>query len=229
MNKTTMIRYINSLKKLEGNKKEFRSKSKLSKYLNDVLIGLILSDGYLEKSSPTSAARLTVSFGAKHSKYLLHLYDLFEPYTNSSPVSINVYNKKTETNNEVLRFKTVSLPQLLYYHELFYKFKYNELTERDKLIKIVPTNIEELMSPIVLSHLIMGDGNIKLPDKIIRIYTNSFSKKEVERLALSITKNLNIVAKVSHDRNNQYMITISKNQLELVRSVIRLRKQFIFI
>lgn len=50
-------------------------------YLNDVLIGLILSDGYLERSSPTSAVRLTVSFGAKHSGYLLHLYDLFEPYT----------------------------------------------------------------------------------------------------------------------------------------------------
>jgi hypothetical protein len=67
MNKTTMIRFLNSLNKLEGNKKEFRSKSKLSMYLNDVLIGLILSDGYLERSSPTSAVRLTVSFGAKHS------------------------------------------------------------------------------------------------------------------------------------------------------------------
>jgi hypothetical protein len=50
MNKTTMIRYLNSLKKLEGNKKEYRSKSKLSMYLNDVLIGLILSDGHLERS-----------------------------------------------------------------------------------------------------------------------------------------------------------------------------------
>jgi len=216
-----MIRYLNSLKKLEGNKKEYRSKSKLSMYLNDVLIGLILSDGYLERSSPTSAVRLTISFGAKHSGYLLHLYDLFEPYTNSAPVSINVYNKKTKTNNEVLRFKTVSLPQLLYYHKLFYMLKYNESTKCTKLIKIVPVNIEEIMSPIVLAHLIMGDGNIQLPDKIIRIYTNSFSKEEVERLALAITKKLNIVAKVSHDRNNQYMITISKNQLELVRSLLK--------
>ena len=29
------------------------------------------------------------------------------------------------------------------------------------------------------------------------------------------------MAKVSHDRNNQYMITISKNQLELVRSLLK--------
>lgn len=64
------------------------------------------------------------------------------------------------------------------------------------LIKIVPVNIEELMSPIVLAHLIMGDGNIKLPDKIILYYGGPylrlgagppFSKEEVERLALAIT------------------------------------------
>ena len=29
------------------------------------------------------------------------------------------------------------------------------------------------------------------------------------------------MAKVSHDRNNQYMITISKDQLELVHSLIK--------
>ena len=96
-----MIRFLNSLEKLENYKKEFRSKSKLSLYLNDVIIGLLLSDGYLEKSSPTSGVRLTVSFGAKHSAYLMHLFNLFEPYTNTNPASISVYNKQTNTSNEV--------------------------------------------------------------------------------------------------------------------------------
>jgi len=211
MSKTTLIRFLNSLAKLQDYKKELRSKSKLSLYLNDVLIGLLLSDGHLERSSPTSAVRLSVSFGIKHSSYLNFLYDLFEPYTNSAPVTISVFNKKTGTYNEVIKFKTASLPQLLYYHSLFY-----QLNSKGKLIKTVPANIEELMSPVVLAHLIMGDGNIKLPDKIIRIYTNSFTKTEVELLALAITKKLNVIAKVSHDRNNQYMITISKSQLPLV-------------
>jgi hypothetical protein len=157
-----------------------------------------------------------VSFGAKHSPYLHHLYDLFEPYTNTGPASISVYNKKTKTNHEVLKFNTVSLPQLLYYHRLFYV-----LNSVGKLIKIVPGNIEELMSPIVLAHLIMGDGNLKLPDEIIRIYTNSFTKEEVELLSLAITKKLNILSKVTHDRNNQYMITISKSQLPLVRELTK--------
>jgi len=216
MNKTTMLRFLNSLNKLEGKKKEYRSKSKLPLYLNDVLIGLLLSDGHLERTSPTSAVRLSVSFGAKHAPYLHHLYDLFEPYTNTGPASISVINKKTNTSHEVIKFKTVSLPQLTYYHQLFY-----EINSQGKLIKIVPHNIVELMSPIVLAHLIMGDGNLKLPDEIIRIYTNSFTKEEVELLALTITKKLNILSKVAHDRNDQYMITISKSQLPLVRELTK--------
>lgn len=113
MNKTTMIRFLNSqspispsggsggYENLENYKKKLRSKSKLSLYLNDVLIGLLLSDGYLERSSPTSGVRLTISFGAKHSAYLMHLFNLIEPYTNTKPTSISVYNKQTKTNNEV--------------------------------------------------------------------------------------------------------------------------------
>jgi hypothetical protein len=221
MNKTTMIRFLNSLNKLEDYKKEYRSKSKLSLYLNDVLIGLLLSDGHLERSSPTSAVRLSVSFGAKHSLYLLHLYDLFEPYTNTGPVSVCVNNKKTQTKHEVLKFNTVSLPQLLFYYKLFYNLT-DSVGSQGKLIKIVPVNIEELMTPVVLAHLLMGDGNLKLPDQILRIYTNSFTREEVELLALAITKKLSIITKVVHDRNNQYIITISRNQLPLVIELIKI-------
>lgn len=64
MNKTTLLRYINSVKKLPVHKQEYRMKSKLPRYLNDVLVGLLLSDGHLEKTSLTSGARLTVSFGS---------------------------------------------------------------------------------------------------------------------------------------------------------------------
>lgn len=77
------------------------------------------------------------------------------------------------------------------------------------------------MTPVVLAHLIMGDGNLKLPDRIIRIYTNSFTKEDVESLALSIFNNLNIQARVVHDRNNQYMIVISKSELPKVQNIVK--------
>jgi hypothetical protein len=115
-----------------------------------------------------------------------------------------------------MAFKTVSLPIFLKYHKMFYLF--DETLKR--YIKIVPLNIKDIMTPVVLAHLIMGDGNLKSKDKIIRIYTNSFSKKDVERLSNAINNKLDIVTKTTLDRNNQYMITISKNQLDKVISIV---------
>lgn len=60
----------------------------------------------------SSGAKLTVSFGSKHSSYLNFLFKLFEPYTNTEPSIISVLNKKTKVTSEVIRFKTVMLPQL---------------------------------------------------------------------------------------------------------------------
>src|SRR5690348_10843533 len=77
------------------------------------------------------------------------------------------------------------------------------------------------MTPVVLAHLIMGDGNLKSPDKILRIYTNSFIKDDVELLASSITYKFDIKTKVVHDRNNQYIITISKSELHKVKDIIQ--------
>lgn len=209
MKKTTIIRYLNTVMKnelLTDKDKFIRTRNELPIYLGEVMIGLMLSDGSLERSSSTSGARLCVNFGKKHEEYLNFLYDLYKPYINTNPVSIKVFNKKTDSYNDVLRFKTISLPQLIHYYELFY------IDGK----KRVPYNIDELMTPVVLAHLIMGDGNLKMPDKIIRIYTNSFIKKDVELLASAITNKLGINTKVVHDRNNQYIISISKSELHKV-------------
>lgn len=216
--KTTITRFLKGLYKniFDEYKIGYRSKLIMPSYLNQVLIGLLLSDGSLEKSSVTSLARLSVMFGTLHISYLLHLYNLFEPYNDSLVRIIEVYNKKTKSEHIQIGFKTVSLPIFLIYHNMFYK--YDNILK--KYIKIIPYNIEELITPVVLAHLIMGDGNLKSKDKIIRIYTNSFSKEDVERLSIAINNKLGIITRVTHDRNNQYMLTIGRNQLDKVKFLI---------
>lgn len=71
---------------------------------------------------------------------------------------------------------------------MFYEF--NE--DLNKYVKIVPKNIGELMNPIVLAYLIMTEGNLDKGRKRVRIYTNSYSKEEVESLAKAINNNLGI-------------------------------------
>ena len=46
MTRTTIIRFLNSLCNLEDYIVDYRRKVILPKYLHDVIIGLLLSDGY---------------------------------------------------------------------------------------------------------------------------------------------------------------------------------------
>jgi len=116
--------------------------------------------------------------------------------------------------------KQAMMPIFVYYHDMFYY--YDEVAQR--YIKRVPENIDSLMTPVVLANLIMGDGNLKGGEGIIRIYTNSFTRLEVEFLQtcvkIAITSKLNIRTKAVHDRNGQYILTINKLQLNAVRTLI---------
>jgi hypothetical protein len=78
------------------------------------------------------------------------------------------------------------------------------------------------MDPIVLAYLIMGDGNFDKSRNRVRIYTNSYTKKEVENLALAINNKLSIYAGVLHDRKDQWIITIGAKYLDLLRSTVSL-------
>ena len=64
------------------------------------------------------------------------------------------------------------------------------------------------MNSTVLAYLIMTDGNFDKSRKRIRIYTNSYSKVEVERLAEVINLKLKIYVGVLHDRKDQWILTI---------------------
>ena len=68
---------------------------------------------------------------------------------------------------------------------MFYRIQSQLGQDSNKYVKIIPKNIDELMNSIVLAYLIMTDGNFDKGRNRVRIYTNSYTKEEVERLALS--------------------------------------------
>lgn len=165
--------------------------------LQSILVGIMLGDGSLYRTSKTSNVRLEMSLGQNYESFALHLGDLFKEYMSNPVKSLEIKGKNKNYIN--FRLKTRSLPFFVPFHDLFYE--YHE--ELNKFVKIVPKNIVDYMDPIVLAYLIMTDGNFDKGRNRVRIYTNSFSKKEVELLAEVINKNLNIYTGVLHDRNDQ--------------------------
>jgi LAGLIDADG DNA endonuclease family len=192
--------------------------TKLSKYLNDILIGLLLSDGRLDRPREGSNVRLSVIMSIINYGYILHLYNLFEPYIDSDLKILDVKGSNILSTKmySTVRFKTIPMPQLLYYYNIFY-IK-NIIT--NKWQKIVPLELKSSFNAVSLSHLIMGDGNYLSYINIIRIYTNSFIKNDVILLSNIINDNLNIKNKVIHDRNNQYNIIIEQDSIYTTRLIL---------
>jgi hypothetical protein len=86
---------------------------------------------------------------------------------------------------------------------------------------VVPLELKYNFNAISMAHLIMGDGNYLSERNIIRIYTNSFTKENVDFLSNIIYSNLYIKNKVIHDRNNQYIIIIiEKEYINYTREII---------
>ena len=182
--------------------------------VRSIFIGSMLGDGSLYRSSPTSYVRFEVSFGQKYQLFALHLGDVFKEYMSNPVKSLEVKGKdKTFTN---YRLKTKSLPLFVPYYSKFYEF--NE--DLNKFTKILPLDINEFMDPIVLAYLIMTDGNFDKGRNRVRIYTNSYSKEDVQRLALIIKDKFEIYTGVLHDRNNQWILTIGAKNLDLLRSIV---------
>ena len=94
-----------SMEKNYHNKNQLQQQSANSTLINlpldlhSVLIGLMLGDGSLSRSSPTSNARLEMSFGQKYEEFALHLGNLFKDYMKNPVKSLEVKGKiKTYKN-----------------------------------------------------------------------------------------------------------------------------------
>jgi LAGLIDADG DNA endonuclease family len=190
------------------------SSSSLPINLQSVFIGIMLGDGCLYRTSPTSNVRFEMSFGQKYEAFALHLGELFKDYMLNPVKSLEV--KGLNKNYTNYRLKTRSLPIFVPYFNMFYLFN----PDLNKHVKFIPKNIIELLDPVVLAYLIQTDGNFDKGRNRVRIYTNSFQKEDVKNLANAINIKLGFYTGVLHDRNNQWILTIGAKHLNLLRETV---------
>lgn len=113
-------------------------------------------------------------------------------------------------------FSTKRLPAISNLYQSWYKQIY------DKFIKILPLNIEELLTPVALAHWIMGDGYFT--NGSIKICTDNFTKDEVLKLinVLNVKFGIKASANKRTNLNGQIMwrIRISKLSMEKLISLV---------
>lgn len=121
--------------------KQEREMIKLPPFQYSVIIGLLLSDGWLIFPNTTHKnARLGLAQSLDHSDYIWFVFSILSHYCNIFPVyRQRTRNGKVHCNLDLI---TRSLPCFTELHSLFYVNK----------VKGIPENIYELLTPVALAH-----------------------------------------------------------------------------
>ena len=125
----------------------------------------MLADVFLEKGKPTYNTRLRIDHTYPYQKsYVFSLYTLFGDLIDMEPVIVvRKADSRTGKIYKSVYVRTLRFPCLNEYHSLFYK----------EQKKVIPLNIQDLLTPRGLAHLIMGDGF--LYQGIVMLCTESFT------------------------------------------------------
>lgn len=149
--------------------KTIRELTFLPPNLYSIIVGMLLSDGWLEKENLNANTRFRFKQSFTKYDYIINSFFLLSHYCSSIPMLVIGQRKGTITYG--LQLDTRRYPCFNELHALFYKNKR----------KIFPENIYELLTPIALAHLIMGD-RAKL-NKGLLLCTDSFSILDVVKLS----------------------------------------------
>ena len=179
---------------------------KLPSYQRGVIVGLLLSDGWLSYASTKNKyPRLGFEQAFFQSSYVWSVFGALSHYSYSFP------KFKTKNRNSIqtssLSFTTRSLPALVEFFVCFYP--------NGK--KVVPENIYHLLTPVSLAHLIMGDGTAVSGG--LRICTDSFTVQDVVRLINVLIIKYRLKCTL-HMTGNKPRIYISSKSMDLLISVI---------
>lgn len=182
-----------------------RNMLKLTPRARSIIIGLILSDGWMQKRGHWNP-RLGFKQSVINFPYIWCVYNELA-YLCSGPL----YNSKTIKRGKKfygLNFQTRQLECLIEVFNLFY------VVVKGKPIKTVKPDLIHYMDYIALAHWIQGDGS-KL-NQGVTICTNNFSLKEIVLLINILIIKFNINPTI-HKQNGNYRIYINKSDLNKIR------------
>ncbi len=164
----------------------------LTEFQNKVLTGYLLGDGCLEIWNNSMAARLKVEQCLAQQEFVNWLFEIFGKFTRTPP--------KSKQNKS--RFNTLSSNEFYEFHKMFYV----------KREKVVPKNIEQLLTPISLAVWFMGDGSIKSKECNGRILnTHGFTELEVAQLSQVLNDKFKLLTSIRRQKDGWQIYISAKS------------------
>jgi hypothetical protein len=171
---TQKIEHVNTALSLyKQHIKEVSTKDIIPPYRYSIFVGLLLSSGWVNIHNRTKVkTRIKFCQPYENKDYIYHVFREISIYCEKDPyrfVSDRFFKGKPVDN------LLITTRWMYCFNNLYYMF-YNKNGK-----KIVPNNIYDLLTPLVLAYWVMGSG-FKLQGRGLILYTNYFNTIDVVKL-----------------------------------------------
>lgn len=178
-------------------------------FLEQVVVGNILGDAWIERKSSTSNARLRYSQASPlHDGCFFYTYIFYALFCPSNSTFRERTDSRTGTTSGSNYFSTRAIP--------FFTAFYNKFYVDGR--KIVPVNIANFLTPVAVAFWIMDDGGYAHGG--LALHTQGFTQQEVDLLVNALNQNFNINSYKLQDSRGKPYIYIKKREVPLLAAQV---------
>jgi hypothetical protein len=181
---------------------------KNNKDIQGLITGLQLGDSTIQLIGKNARLRICM----KDKAFVDHIYFKALGIVGAEPYQSKSIIEPSGNTRITYQFQTYTLPYLTEQYSLWYKRVEGEN------VKIIPSNIRELLTPLAFAYWLAGDGSFNQLYGCIIICTDSFTRDEVDLLRSALLDNFGNNSTRNVIRPNQYRIRISSEERRRGRS-----------
>ena len=174
-------------------------------YTKGVIVGLILSDGWLIISNSNNA-RLGFKQALFKFAYVWDVFNILSHYCSSSPCLVG--GVRAGNRFYALQFLNRLIPFLTELHTLFYPNK----------VKVIPSNIYELLTLVALAHIVMADGKVSRHGLVL--CTDSYSVSDIVGLINVLIIKYRLDCTLRYHTPTQPRIYIKESSMLILRYLV---------
>jgi len=173
-----------------------------------VIVGNLLGDGWGENRAGNT--RFHIHMGSPNVEYLMWLHKFYSErgYCSSQKPELKRNIGKGNKIYFSYKFRTWTYSSWNWIYEAFYQNK----------IKVVPSNIDQLLTPLTLAIWIMDDGGVHPSGMIISTY--NLKLNDITLLQNALKKNFDLDTSVFNNKNG-LIIYFPKNQLPKLSNIVK--------
>lgn len=183
----------------------------LTKDEKSALVGMILGDGYLQKTGKKNS-RLRLEHSLKQRAYLEWKVRLLPRLFQGKLTVLTRIHPKTHKAYHYVRHQSNSSPVLGKFRQIFY------IDGK----KQIPNNLEKLlMSSLALVIWYLDDGYYYARDNCMYLYLGRVSRAEAEIAKIALSKRFNLVSRLLDKKEKGFALYFSREEVKKFTQLIK--------